>query len=474
MLRTTQWVFAAVSKVPEPTPATTSTAPTGTLPPALPGVGRLAQSVQPSPTSTGDSTASTPNPIADVADNVSELAHEGPRAVLDAIAGALTGTMSNVAWVVALVIVAVLVRFTAAQLVNRLTAQLAGPVRPRRWHALVTRNRHSRPRQDVNGLPVVGASFTGLVERRRQRARAIGSLMNSLISSALVVAVMMFIAVRIGVPGGALASAGLLGLGLAVLTQGLARDVLSGLWLLVEDAYGVGDYVDAGFGASGVVEVIGLRTTKLRATDGTIWRVRHAELPRLGNRTQEQTLLMLDVTVGFPHVGPLAPGFADGGSRLVLTATDLSAAEGLVRKSLDRLDRDLLAARRAAFGSPPPAGLPSTVAALVPDLVPAASQGALSDLAGVQSPALDDTVPMDGLAKMLEGLLEDVDIPVLRDTAVVGLTNADAASLTLRVRGTVADTSREQALSVLRRRLFLDLSAEELSVSFAAVNPSEL
>lgn len=290
--------------------------------------------------------------------------------------------------------------------------------------------------------------------------------MKSLISGALVAFVLTAVVAKVGIPGGALFSAGLLTLVLAVLIQGVVRDVTGGIWLLFEDTYGVGDYVDAGLGAVGIVEEIGLRTTRLRGPDGTVWRIRHSDMPRLGNRTQQQTMLMLDVTVGFPAE-------ADGSAPATVAGRDLARAERLVRMSLARLDRDLSAARRASHG-PLTTSVSSTVAALVPDLVPAATNAELEPFDGMTSPALEDTQPMDGLAELLEELLEDVDVPVLTGTAVVGLSGASPDSVTLRVRGTVADTSRAQALSVLRRRLFLDVTADGLSVAFSPVDPTDI
>ena len=67
--------------------------------------------------------------------------------------------------------------------------------------------------------------------------------------------------------------------------QSIVKDLVSGIFLLVEDQLGVGDFVDMER-ASGVVEAIGLRVTQLRADDGTVWYVRNGEVLRVGNFSQ--------------------------------------------------------------------------------------------------------------------------------------------------------------------------------------------
>ena len=63
------------------------------------------------------------------------------------------------------------------------------------------------------------------------------------------------------------------------------KDFLAGSCMLVEDQFGVGDYVDMEK-AGGVVVGIGLRVTELRGDDGTVWYVRNGEVLRLGNFSQ--------------------------------------------------------------------------------------------------------------------------------------------------------------------------------------------
>lgn len=408
--------------------------------------------------------AAATDPLTQLWDTVTGAAAHGPHAVMRLLGHGSGAVASAVVWVAGVAVATLLLRVGANRLIARLTRRLSEQGPRGAWARVL----HRLARRSLRGLPsdVVTASITAMVERRQQRAQAIGSLLRSLVSGLLGVLALLLVATHFGVPGGAVFSAGLLGVGVAVLTQGIARDVLAGLFVLVEDTYGVGDFVDVTLGASGIVEAIGLRTTRLRGADGTVWHVRHSEMVRIGNRTQEQTLLLTDVTVTCPDIAADVSRAAG--------AAELAQAERLVRRALDRLDRDLLAAHRAA--SPEPTGtLPGTLVEIVADLVPDAPAETLSELADQASDAaVISTQPMPDLAAALEELLEDADLPLLAETTVVGLTNAGRDFVTLRVRARVTDTSREQALAALRRRLFLDLTAAGLAVSFAPVDPSAL
>ena len=93
---------------------------------------------------------------------------------------------------------------------------------------------------------------------------------------------------ELGVAVGALiAGAGILGAALGFGAQNIVRDLLSGLFIVFEDQYGIGDSVDLGE-ASGVVVSVGLRITQLRDAKGTIWYVRNGEILRVGNLSHKQ------------------------------------------------------------------------------------------------------------------------------------------------------------------------------------------
>ena len=95
-----------------------------------------------------------------------------------------------------------------------------------------------------------------------------------------------------------LASAGIAGLAIGFGAQNLVRDFLSGIFMLLEDQYGVGDVVDLGE-AVGTIETVGLRVTTLRDVSGTLWYCRNGEIVRVGNMSQGYAVAVVDLPVAF-------------------------------------------------------------------------------------------------------------------------------------------------------------------------------
>jgi small-conductance mechanosensitive channel len=85
--------------------------------------------------------------------------------------------------------------------------------------------------------------------------------------------------------GPLIASAGIVGVALGLGAQTLVRDILSGIFMLIEDQYGVGDSVDV-LEIEGVVEKVGLRVTTVRDGQGTLWYLRNGEILKVGNQSQ--------------------------------------------------------------------------------------------------------------------------------------------------------------------------------------------
>ena len=133
--------------------------------------------------------------------------------------------------------------------------------------------------------------------RSVQRARTIGSVLRSIASAVVLVVASIMVLAEFGVNlGPILASAGIVGVAVGFGAQNLVRDFLSGMFMLLEDQYGVGDIVDLGE-ASGVVEAVGLRITTLRDVGGTVWYVRNGEILRVGNKSQGYAVAVIDIPV---------------------------------------------------------------------------------------------------------------------------------------------------------------------------------
>jgi small-conductance mechanosensitive channel len=136
-------------------------------------------------------------------------------------------------------------------------------------------------------------------ERRRQRAETIGSVLRS--SAALVIFTVAgaMVLSELGFDlAPVLASAGIVGVAVGFGAQNLIKDFLNGMFMILEDQYGVGDVIDAGE-ATGTVEAVGLRTTRLRDVAGTVWHIRNGEVVRIGNKSQGWARAVLDIAVAW-------------------------------------------------------------------------------------------------------------------------------------------------------------------------------
>ncbi|MGW7420422.1 mechanosensitive ion channel family protein [Streptomyces sp. NPDC054813] len=145
-----------------------------------------------------------------------------------------------------------------------------------------------------------GTTLGGLLvnaERRRQRSQAIGSVLRSVASFVILgtAALTVLSAFQINLAP-LLASAGVAGVAIGFGARNLVTDFLSGVFMILEDQYGVGDSIDAGVASGEVVEV-GLRVTKLRGDSGEIWYVRNGEIKRIGNLSQGWATAGVDVTL---------------------------------------------------------------------------------------------------------------------------------------------------------------------------------
>jgi small-conductance mechanosensitive channel len=136
-------------------------------------------------------------------------------------------------------------------------------------------------------------------ERRRQRSQAIGSVMRSVASFVIMgtAALTVLSVLKINLAP-LLASAGVAGVAIGFGARNLVTDFLSGVFMILEDQYGVGDVIDAGV-ASGTVIEVGLRVTKLRGDNGEIWYIRNGEVKRIGNLSQGWSTAVVNVQVGY-------------------------------------------------------------------------------------------------------------------------------------------------------------------------------
>jgi len=224
---------------------------------------------------------------------------------VDWLAASADALVATPATILLIVVVALVVRFLLLRAIRRVTRTTAdgrvpGPLRP-------------LGQRTPSVLKQAG-------ERRRQRAETIGSVLRSVVSLFTLSVALMLILGELGINlAPIVASAGIVGVALGFGAQNLVRDFISGIFMILEDQYGVGDVVDLGE-ASGSVEAMGLRVTTLRDVNGMVWYVRNGEILRVGNKTQGYSQVVLDLPVAH--------------------STDLDSARAAMKQVADQLYAD--------------------------------------------------------------------------------------------------------------------------------------
>ena len=204
----------------------------------------------------------------------------------------LVGTPLMLAGLFALLLV---VRWVLHRLIDRVVRRAEGGVLPDGMGRLGRLRRGRRTTAaDSNQARDLAATT-----RRAQRAKTIGDLFKSIVTGVLVGIIGTMMLSEIGVNiAPIIASAGIIGIALGFGAQSLVKDFLSGVFMIVEDQYGVGDVVDLGE-ATGTVEAVTLRVTRLRDINGTVWYVPNGEILRVGNMSQNWSRAVVDVSVAY-------------------------------------------------------------------------------------------------------------------------------------------------------------------------------
>jgi small-conductance mechanosensitive channel len=181
----------------------------------------------------------------------------------------------------------------------------------------------------IAGMNGKAAQASGLIANARvvQRSQTLGSVLSNFFTWTVVLVALSSILSELGVAVGALvAGAGILGAALGFGAQSLVRDLISGIFIVFEDQYGVGDSVDLGQ-ATGVVESVGLRVTQVRDVSGVLWYVRNGEVVRVGNQSQGWSRVVLDIPLAYS-----AP--IEKARELILKAASSLATDPAIAKQL--------------------------------------------------------------------------------------------------------------------------------------------
>lgn len=183
--------------------------------------------------------------------------------------------------------IAYLANVMVRRAIKRLTNKIADPDAQARVQSLKKR------------APTAIVDTGTLSLRSAARAQTLALVLRSIASVLIWAIAVTMILGELGVNLGPLiAGAGIAGVAIGFGAQSLVKDFLSGIFMLVEDQYGVGDIIDVGE-ASGTVEAVTLRTTRIRSVDGTVWHVPNGTIDRVGNMSQQWARALLDVEVAY-------------------------------------------------------------------------------------------------------------------------------------------------------------------------------
>lgn len=192
--------------------------------------------------------------------------------------------VSKVVTAVIIVGVALLIRWLAGIAIHRTVNRIVTGVK--RKHEVT----------DTQALSASPLTAMRIVQRTRTLGSVLTNILNVVLAS--VVVLMLVDTFAPGVLGSFALLTAAIGAGLGFGAQNIVKDVLNGIFMVVEDQYGVGDIVDLG-SATGVVEAVTIRVTLVRDVNGTLWFVRNGEINRVGNMSQGWARVIIDLAIPY-------------------------------------------------------------------------------------------------------------------------------------------------------------------------------
>ncbi len=186
--------------------------------------------------------------------------------------------------VIAIVIIAFALRWALQFVIRRVVQQIVSGV---------------KKTQKVDDTQALNVSPLAAV-RVVQRSRTLGAVLSNIINVFILVTALLLIVTTLNkdILGSFALISAAVGAGLGFGAQNIVKDILNGLFMVVEDQIGVGDVIDVGF-ATGIVETVGIRITQIRDIDGTLWFVRNGEILRVGNLSQGWARVIIDLPIPY-------------------------------------------------------------------------------------------------------------------------------------------------------------------------------
>ncbi|MFB4318468.1 mechanosensitive ion channel family protein [Actinomadura sp. 21ATH] len=191
--------------------------------------------------------------------------------------------LTTLFWITMILVIALVLRSMAHRMITRITLRMA--------ESTMSAKVREHSRTIFDGSPAL------LNQRRAQRAQTMGSVLRSIASIVIMGLAFFSVLGQIGLNlTPVLASATVIGMAVGFGAQNIVKDFLAGLFMLLEDQYGVGDVIDVG-SAKGTVEAVTLRVTRMRDVNGVVWYVPNGEIKKVGNESQNWGRTVLDIPV---------------------------------------------------------------------------------------------------------------------------------------------------------------------------------
>ncbi|GEP27270.1 hypothetical protein CLE01_18680 [Cryobacterium levicorallinum] len=186
--------------------------------------------------------------------------------------------------IAAIIVVAFALRWALQFVIRRVVQQIVSGVK---------KNQKVDDTQALNVSPLAAVRVV-------QRSRTLGAVLANIVNVFILITALLLIITTLNkdILGSFALLTAAIGAGLGFGAQNIVKDILNGLFMVVEDQIGVGDIVDVGF-ASGVVETVGIRITQVRDVDGTLWFVRNGEILRVGNMSQGWARVIIDLAIPY-------------------------------------------------------------------------------------------------------------------------------------------------------------------------------
>src|SRR4051794_26356632 len=160
--------------------------------------------------------------------------------------------------------------------------------------------------------------------RRALRAETIGAVLRSIVAALIWATALVMVLDTLNVNLAAIGiGASIIGVAVGFGAQSLVKDFISGVFMIIEDQYGVGDVIDTGV-ASGTVEGVSLRTTRLRDAEGVVWHIPNGTILRVGNKSQQWARALLDIPVSYDADLATATAAIRAGADAVASDPDLA------------------------------------------------------------------------------------------------------------------------------------------------------